>query len=583
MRFRSASVGKVLGGFVGLFGVAAGCTSFGSDSTPPVVSSEAGTPDVSVLPGETINIESLAITDKTVTVAQGRETTLTVKIVRGPFRDEVAISLKNLTKDFTSAPVVIPAGKDTVDIKLVAAATAPLGAGQNVRVLAQSGVASKDIEAPLLVVGAPGSLDLSYGDKGVYRGPEADVEQVYDAALLPDDSVIVAGRDTRGAFFRKITKDGKVDVAYGVGGKYQPIYTVVGSAPMYQPFAFAALPDGRMLAAMDIFGPAAGGTAVLFVISADGRSHTQFLLPGGNFSQVHNVVPIGDDRYAIVGARTASTPDIANGRGGGFVAAVFDGKTGKLDTSWGTATRYLVSGWPAAAPGQLQGTWITVDAETGVGYSMVKTDTNLWLIGDSAIQPNLEKGTTYGLAKLGFDGKFSADYGNQGINYWPFSAAFLGALPTGGNSFLLAGIREDAFVLRKFVDGMPETNFDLKVVSVPRVYKPMLGGRYEPNRTHGFAKERDGFLLAQAGYYPDGSPPGVYGLMARVRADGTLDRSFGREGVASMMFQHQQSSEWVTTNVLVQKSGRVLMVGSSRDYAGVGGAEVSAYWPSLQR
>jgi hypothetical protein len=583
MRVRSASVGKVLGGFVGLFGVAAGCTSFGSDSTPPVVSSEAGTPDVSVLPGETINIESLAITDKTVTVAQGRETTLTVKIVRGPFRDQVAISLKNLTKDFTSAPVVIPAGKDTVDIKLAAAATAPLGAGQNVRVLAESGVASKDIEAPLLVVGAPGSLDLSYGDQGVYRGPEADVEQVYDAALLPDDSVIVAGRDMRGMFLRKITKDGKPDTSYGVGGKFQPTFSIgSGTAYYHEPFAVAPLSNGRVLLAYRQYASRdLGNGASLGIVAADGKGLAGVVLPTSEFAQVASLSPLGMGRIGIVGEHRSADADLEAGRGTGFIAAAFDTATSQIDSAWGAATQHQVTGWAPAPGGVIQGSWTTVGVAVGVGYFMVPTGTGAWLLGDSGQRFGEGPDKVMGVAKLSPAGKFLADYGDKGLNWWEWDAVLLGAVGLGGDAFMLGGVRDDAFVLRKFDRGSADLQFDLKVISAPRVFRPTVPSRVSANRHRGFVRDKDGFLFAETGYYTEAQPPGRYSMLLRAKADGGIDRDFGRNGVVGVASSRPESTVPATTNVLIQQSGRIVMVATEDETTGR--AVLSAHWPSLQR
>ena len=574
-------MGVTLGTVLAAFGVAAGCTSFGDEAAPGAPTGpEAGAPDVPVLPGENVNIESVSVAEKTVTLPQGREVTINVTIVRGRFQDKVDISLKNLAKDFTSAPVVIPPGKSTVEIKLAAAGTVPLGTGQPVRILAQAGVSSKDVEVPLLVVGAPGSLDLSYGDKGVYRGPEEDAEQVYDAALLPDDSVIVAGRDKLGMFLRKITKDGKTDTGYGTGGKFQPTYNVFGTTVyMYEPMAIAALPDGRLLIADRQYG-APSIQSTIAIVSADGKQRTNASLPSANFAQIHNILPMGDGKFAVVGARRAPTTEIGDGRGGGFIATLIDSPSGAIDTTWGGATRYPLTSWAPAAPGEIQGSWITVDTEAGVGYSLIRTASSDWLIGDSAAQ--LRKDVSLGIARLGFNGKFNDSYGNGGINYWPTEAFFLGVVPLAGDSFMVAGIRRDAFVLAKFDAGMLDPAFNIKAVPLPFV-TPVLSSesRNAANRNRGFVRDGAGYLLAATSYNSKGTPPGSYSTVVRATSDGVVDLSFGEAGAAHFAIGVSDDTRPVTSKILVQKTGRLLLVGTRDERAG--GGFVAALWPAYDK
>ena len=541
----------------------ASCSGFG---TAP---GETPGPDGGGIDGESITPVQLAIEsvsmDPKVVAPQARDTAVTVRLKRAGFLEPVEVSFPNLPKGITSEKVFVERGKDTAVLVLHVAKDAPLGPAANLRVFANGGV-TKIAEASLEIVGAPGALDLSFGGAGQVDGPAGRGEVAYDAALLQDGSMLIAGKDAQGAFVRRLTSEGLLDTSYGDGGIARPTQISIAKPEPYEyPFAIVALPDGRaLLAAKGIRLTARTEKVGLVTISADGKSFTTLYPSLTGFETVRSISEVAPSRYVLVGMRE----DVGAGStaGGGLIAMAF--ASGARDTSWGADVQLNPASWPAR-PGFVEGSW-TRAGIGGDGFFALSTKSATWLLGDAGYKG----GGSLEMAKLTPAGKFDLTYADNGINTYDQPDPFIGAAAYENDVFLTGAHRRDGFTVRRFDGGKADASFGVRAVAVPGVVS-RLAVRENTLRERGFVRDRRGALLLGSGFTATEMPSR---FLARVNSSGNLDSDFGDRGVVTIVGDFAAT---IATNVLIQSSGRILTIGTS-SMGGDTRISITRHWPSLQ-
>src|SRR5207302_81672 len=89
--------------------------------------------------------------------------------------------------------------------------------------------ASGDVTHAVLVRGAPGTLDTSFGDGGIVRLGEGAAEAT-GIAIQADAKILLGGRFGSDAAVVRLLPDGRLDETFGTGGKARlPIEGVVST------------------------------------------------------------------------------------------------------------------------------------------------------------------------------------------------------------------------------------------------------------------------------------------------------------------------------------------------------------------
>ena len=139
--------------------------------------------------------QGLSLSPALVHLVQGATASLTVTVNRGVYQGDVLVELQGLPPGVTAAATTIPAGSPSGTIALSATAGATLGPAQ---LTASANGSSDEGEATLLVQGAPGTVDTTFGVNGIARAPFPGTSYMalstqQGIALLPDGRIFLSG------------------------------------------------------------------------------------------------------------------------------------------------------------------------------------------------------------------------------------------------------------------------------------------------------------------------------------------------------------------------------------------------------
>jgi uncharacterized delta-60 repeat protein len=332
---------------------------------------------------------------------QGESASLDVEVARDDEGDgqevTVAIDPEKLPAGVTAEPLTIAAADTAGTLALTASADAAQGA-VDLDVSGTDGEVSSSAALRLLVAGAPGTVDLSFADQGVFIYQISGMPTSGNGlALQPDGKILVTGSAQAQAIALRLDATGAPDPDFGSGGL---VSSGVGDSS--GGIAVAVL-DGGAVVLGGWGGPGADIDLALFGFTADGAVDEGFAEGGadvidigvgfgGLFSilqQSEALVTVGTvlggdsdsahvARYSIDGQReadfggTVAGPSaraalpldarriaVAGGQGDDFWLARFD--SGDLDAAFGISGATvsdlggidLASGLVPAAGGRL--------------------------------------------------------------------------------------------------------------------------------------------------------------------------------------------------------------------------------------
>src|SRR6266508_1365330 len=158
---------------------------------------------------------------------------------------------------------------------------------------------------------------------------------------------------------------------------------------------------------------------------------------------------------------------------------------------------------------------------------------------DVALQQDGTRDTSFG----GGDGVVYLDLQGQQDEAAAVAVDSAGRIVVAGRSWVVLG-NSDAVVVRLLPDGSPDPSFANQGVVV-------LNLRTDFDAAYGLALQADGALLVAGSYQPSVLTP----WLARLHADGTRDRRFGRKGLVIP----KVSGAWY--DVTVQADGRIVTAG----------------------
>jgi uncharacterized delta-60 repeat protein len=435
-----------------------------------------------------------------------------------------------------------------------------------------------------------GSLDTTYGVNGVYVATDSHGDGTIAAmALQPDGRLVVVGDD--GGFFKlqRIDANGSVDTSWGTAGStvttnlhgrdvaVQPNGEVVVGGDQFVGGrnAFAVM----RFTASGAFDPAFGSAGIARAPTATGTGSAIALQPDGRIALVGQADDIATpETMWIFRFNADGTPDATFGTngeasafgrsrnvensvllrpdGGFIVAGSFLHGPGPLDDD--TAVTAFTSG--GAVDTAFNGTGrVLLDLGSRGAFataSVVQPDGKLVMTGTIGIpgQPDLESFVARYLAK----GALDVSFGSGGVTRFGLgnsNAIALqpdGRIVVGGQKQLPSGtpgfIPTSAAFARFNADGTPDATFGSGGIAA---FLPPSGQDW----INGIAIQPDGMIVG-AGYVTTTS--GHNGLVLRATASGTLDTTFGSNGLATV---NLSSSNDELDAIALQPDGRIVVAG----------------------
>src|SRR5262249_38376814 len=374
---------------------------------------------------------------------------------------------------------------------------------------------------------APGDFDPSFASGGTFIQPLGEGTRpgamLNAVAMQADGKIVVTGVASGSKeVVARLNPDGTLDPAFGNGGKVLTTFGT-GSSDLPSPQALAIGPDGKI-----VIGGFVSGRLLLARLNADGSFDAAF----GSNGVV--VTQLGEGTNPYSGAfAVALQPDgrILTGGGArtsgnhGAVLVARWNTDGSLDSSFGTngkATPQLGEG--ANADSGVTNLALQPDGKIVIAGSATDTDATQ---GDAALVARLDGDGTGLDASFGTGGKVLGRLGltssditrPRGLALQPDGKIVLGGYTTDAQS------HQQIFVSRLNVDGK---GLDSWLVGGGTLITQLGEGLVPSSELTGLALQPDGKIVGV------GDATGPHGdtqvLVARVKADGTLDSAFSGDG-----------------------------------------------------
>lgn len=200
-----------------------------------------------------------------------------------------------------------------------------------------------------------GSLDSSFGTKGVQTVALKSGAEAYGVALQPDGKIVLAGvakiNSNESDFAAvRLTTSGALDKSFGSGGSELVAFTSAQGGIVAQASAIAIQPDGKIVLAGFAGGGGGGGALAVARLNSDGSLDTSF---GANGQEgfpkaaIENVTAVAlqpDGRIVVAG----------EGSFNGFGVARLD-TNGSLDTSFNKTGVLLIQSGASGAGAKPEG------------------------------------------------------------------------------------------------------------------------------------------------------------------------------------------------------------------------------------
>ena len=386
------------------------------------------------------------------------------------------------------------------------------------------------------VLRTPGARDATYGTDGATDATTTlGLLQVNDAAPMPSGGhVAVAYQQALGqnrAVVARYREDGSLDPGFADGGIGQ--YTLSGEAVIgsQSPVAITVAVDSQN---RSVIGVSAGSSRMVLLRvlpdgtldpSFDGNGISDSLATSGITPTSHTFGDIAiDAQDRIIATGGQSNPRMV------LIARVTTG--GAVDTTFNAE-----SSTPGAYVGlpSYNVSSVVVDDQGGILFAG-------W--DGSATGPRT-------LSRLDPNGSLDTAFGAGGTITVATAAGFRTALATRGSSVWMATSEAGGLTIRKFaLNGSPDTAFG--------VNGRVLALSVQGNHTRAILVDSNGRILA-TNYTNATTNPG--GNIVRLRPDGTLDSTFGNNGVVTR--SPREPETFFPIGIFEQES-RYVVIGGAR-------------------
>lgn len=397
-------------------------------------------------------------------------------------------------------------------------------------------------DVPAFGVGGFVSTDLAHTTGEVAR----------DVDLQSDGKIVVAG----GAGIVRYNTDGSLDTTFNAGGAQPGVVPVTGNL-----FDVVIQPDGKIVGAGHAI-VTNKQLALLLRFNADGTPDTTFGTNGA-FTTDFKKGPDSDNLRKI-----ALQPD-----GKIVAAALING------TQWGVARFNANGGLDTSFD---RDGWLTTDFGTGYPPSArsiaVQSDGRIVVGGDVYVSTQRQRDVA--VVRYLSNGALDTSFGGTGKVLVDFAAEY----PPGGrpteNLYALA-IQSDGRIVfagdgqgptvrpgthplhgklgRLNSDGSLDSSFGgngLVLVYSPAYSHPTQGTIYPAISFVDLAIQADGKIVAYSPWHSSNDFPSA---VVRVNADGTLDTSFGGDGVEYFVWPDGYQDGTDYAGVVVQPDGKVIV------------------------
>ncbi len=386
----------------------------------------------------------------------------------------------------------------------------------------------------------PGSLDSTFGSKGIVTTVVGDDAFANAIVAEPDGKLVAAGSSSigsQGVFaLARYRENGSLDKSFGDGGI---VDTPIGSTD-YSANALVEQPDGKLVVA----GESSNGTQHSFALAryeSNGSLDPSFGSGGtvtttiGTNSGVEALVLLPDGKVVAAGYSDDGT------QAGEVFALARYNKNGSLDSSFGSGGIVTT---PIGYGAEAFALAVNPNGElVAAGYSYQSIDH-----GDPISVFTLARYKTNGALDSAFGSGGIADAGNNGFAFGVANAIVV--LPDG--SLFTSGVFNDPSYLR-FVHFGARGGIDSAVATSFRVGSD-LGAR-------GLVRQRDGLL--DAAFEGTSESGHAQVEVARVDEFGDPDPSFGSGGLAMANLGPGVAPAVLGGALAMQPDGKLVAAGSS--------------------
>ncbi len=389
--------------------------------------------------------------------------------------------------------------------------------------------------------GAAGALDPSFGTSGEFTtniaggGDQA-------MALQADGKIIVAGQDGDGnSNLIRYLSDGSIDADFGSQG-------IVNIADMTA-MAVAMQADGKILVAGYADNGSNNSDFCIVRYNADGSLDSNFgggrvltNFATGSYDHAFGIVTESDGKIVVAGQSNCD-----------FAVARYNAN-GALDTSFGTAGKVTTS----------FGEW------SACGYALaIQTINNVEKIVVAGCY-----NADFALARYNPSGALDTSFGSNGKvttsfgGYPVYAVVHSMSIQLSDNKIIVAGYSghipsgsEDFAMARYTASGALDTSFN-QTGKVTMDFGDSIDYAYAVAIQH--IGSVDKIVVAGSSYNEE---TGTTFVLTRYNTDGSLDTSFGSEGIVITDF---------SSSVVVQSDGRIVLAGAANgDFA------VARYFPGI--
>ena len=395
-------------------------------------------------------------------------------------------------------------------------------------------------------------FDTTFSGDGVATTDFAGTSDFGSTTIVqPDQKIVVGGSvgngtNTDDVFgLTRYNPDGSLDVTFGTAGK-----ATVDFGPDADLESIALAPDGKLVAVGRVTAPGAVWDWAIARFNANGTIDTTF---GGGDGMVttdffgfgdlaSGVLVQSDGKIIVAGMATAVTTDMA---------IVRYNTDGSIDTSFANAGRQFI------------------DAFGGVDFAStvkLQPDNKLIVVGGS-VQPGSYR--RFVLSRLNANGTFDATFDTDGV-----ATADFGASAFGKDVEVLSDGR---YVVGGWVDTNPssESGLDFTVArfnsngtldgSFGTSGRTVIPGTSSDAATRGMgtAIQSDGKILLGGTIRDPGYDTNfmTYGGVARFNANGTVDSTFGVNGVRQFTIPGTAVGSTKISDIALQADGKILAAG----------------------
>lgn len=376
----------------------------------------------------------------------------------------------------------------------------------------------------------PGTFDSSFGLNGEIN---LNIGVTPEVTAIQDDGKIVIGSvaPNSSSGFRtfaliRLLSDGQIDSSFGIGGKAIFLFSNVVDA---YPGDIKIQEDGKILLGGTAYLPGAQGDFQLIRCKQNGVLDSSF----GTSGQVITDLGTNTDEIYSLDIQTDGKI-LAAGSCNGYIGIARYYADGRLDTSFGN-NGIITSGFACFSIKSLfDGKYITV----GFGQT-----------GDFGIKKYLNNGTLD--SSFGLNGESDIIFFNQGGSAEDIAVLQNGELLVSG--YAINSQNQTQIVTAKLKsNGSLDSSFGLNGKSFPS-----FGLSYTANS---ILLQNDGKIILSA--LPISS--GNY-IVARLFSDGSIDSSFGKNGISALSFGASDSYRALNFCAL-QNDGKIVIVGGGTSY-----------------